>query len=203
MHLLALLLAAGVTVHIARARRIRPPLAIAMVALVAYWLTLMFGRGWEGEPYASHYVYIGAVLVVLVALELFAGRRVPLPVARALAGLACLAAIANTVVLLHFGGKRREDAGVVRAQVGALELARAAVPARFKVNDDDEQAPSLYAGPYFTGTRRLGSSPAPDVADIAGAPEYARAAADALLVRALRAGPAAGEPAADPAAPRQ
>jgi hypothetical protein len=154
----------------------------------------MVGRGWEGSAYASHYVYIGAVLLVLVGAELFAGLRAPARVARTVTAIACIAATANTAVLVHFSAKRRHDADVVRAQVGALELARAAVPADFKINDNDDQAPSLYAGPYFRGIRALGSSPAPGPGGIAATGEDARAAADGLLVRAFGLAPRPARP---------
>jgi hypothetical protein len=189
LHLLAAGLVAGLAYDVVRRRRVTPQLAMLLVILVGWWLTLTIGRGYLRAPYSTHYLYVSVVMILVVALEVFRDRAAG-PLARRLVAAAALASTAsNAFLLVHYSGERRHDAAVVAAQVGALELARGAVRADFRVNADPEQAPSIRAGAYFRSTDALGGSPAPSPAGIARKPSFARRAADQVLIRAFRLAP--------------
>ena len=141
--------------------RVAPPLAMALAALVAYWLTLMIGKGLGGQALRlTLCVHREPSWSSSWAVELLAGHRVTVPVARAVAASPASPRLTNTVVLLHFGAKRRHDAAVVRAQVGALELARRGrAGATSRSTTTTSKRPVSTPGPYFTGTRELGIEP--------------------------------------------
>jgi hypothetical protein len=185
LHLLAVALIARLAYDTVGRRRMTPELAMALTILAGWWLTLTLGRGYLRTPYSTHYLYVSVVMILVVGLEVFRGRTVS-PLARRLVAAAALVSTASNIVLLvHYSGERRHDAAVVAAQVGALELARGAVPAGFRVNADPEQAHTIRAGAYFRGTGELGGTPAPSPSAIARAPGFARRAADQVLIRAL------------------
>ena len=119
------------------ARRVLSPLPVsprlwATVAMaLGYWLLIAVARGDLGEEYTERYLYPGALLILLVVLEL--GRGAALP-RRALP----LAAIGLALVTLVNVGTFKRQAGIVRDRshevavaVAALEVAGDRADPRF------------------------------------------------------------------------
>ena len=179
-----LLVAAGALswIHVARGGRVTPRLAGLLVAAVGFWVLVGLGRAVDGDPSASRYVYTGAVFIVLILAEVFRGTRVN-ATGIAIACLVALVAFAGNINQLgQAAGYLRGAASQVSSELGALQLARGTVGPRFLL--DRHYAPVVVAGPYFSAIDAIGSSPAYSPGRILAAPEFARLAADGVLVRA-------------------
>jgi hypothetical protein len=192
VHLLTLILAALVAlVLIAERRTLATALALPLSTLAVFWLVLTVSRGYIHAPYATQYVFVGAVLVLLVGLELAGTLGLPRPLRFLLGAGLCVSVVLNAVVLVHHANTRRDDSSIVRAEVGALELVRGSVPPDFRPDPVVDRAPSIVAGPLLAAFDRLGSSPGADSAEIARSPDRVRAEANRVLVAAGR-GPIGG-----------
>jgi hypothetical protein len=86
--------------------------------------------------------------------------------------------------VLHYGAERRHDATVLRAELGAMEMARDQVPRTFHPDRSRHRAVTIVAYAYFAAIDHIGSSPAPSPAELRRMPAYARAAAREVLRRA-------------------
>jgi hypothetical protein len=185
LHLLTVALFAGLAYQLAARRRaLTPTLVLVLTSLLGYWLVLSATRGYTGFGYTSRYHYIGPLLLVVLGAEYLRPTRIPSRWVAAVLGAGLLAAAANTAVLLHHAAERRHDATVLRAELGALEIARDRVPPTFHPDHDRRRAVTIVALSYFRAIDRIGSSPAPSPAELEHMPGYARAAADAVLRRA-------------------
>ena len=182
VHLLTLVTLAVLAIAAIRTRS--PRAALPLGALAVFWVVLTLSRGYQHAPYSTQYVFVGAVLVLLACLELADGLQIPRPVARAVAAGLCVSAVINALVLVHHADLRRRDSAIVRAEIGALVLARDTVPQDFKPDADPVRAPSVVTGPLLAAIDRFGESPGFDAAGIAAASEPARAAADRVLAEA-------------------
>ncbi len=188
-----LLIAGGVLTlrRLMRGGALRPRMVAVLIAAGAFWLLVALGRAQLGEPTAPRYIYTGAILIVLILAEAWRGAR-PGPWPLAVAAVAILVSLAGNIRVLNQAAQfLRQSSRVSRAEFGALELTRGFVSPAFVV--DAHYMPGVIAGPYFTATRRLGSSPADAPAQVAREGPAAAIAADQLLVHAgelqLRASP--------------
>jgi hypothetical protein len=127
-------------------------------------------------------VYAGALLVLLLGLELARGVAVSRRAAPFAVAALALVLAANLADLRAAARDLRAHAAQTRAQLGALELARPAVPAAHVVPLPGYPLLVVRAGAYFAAARDLGS-PADTPAQLAVGPEPARSAADAELLR--------------------
>lgn len=176
-------------------RRCSPIRVFALLATVAaFWLLTGLVRWWISTPYDSRYLYVGALFVLLLAVELTAGSRVAWPARIAIGVLGLAALISNVGNLRTAAGFLRSQAQLTRAQVGSLDIARQIVPPSFGTGPFG----IINAGQYFSAERAIGS-PAATPAQIATFGEPAREAADAELagihgvrLRPLTAPPALG-----------
>ena len=159
-----------------------PRLVTLVVILGAYWLFVAYSRAALGQPYASRYVYSGAVLLALIIAESCRGVRLSAP-ALAVAGVVGTLALIGGVNAFD-GGEDYLHAGsqTVSAELGALQLARGVVAPGFVL--DPRWAPQVIAGPYFAAVRAIGSTSAWTPAQIRRAPQSVRAAAVGVLTRA-------------------
>jgi hypothetical protein len=173
---------------VARGRR-TPRLAMLIVTLGCYWGLLSISRAYTGFAYTSRYIYPAAFLLVLLAFELGARGR---PSGRALAVLAVLGTAAG-VMNAHWLRKdarfMRADARMTTAQLGALEIVGRRVDPTFVI--DKRRTAAVPPLLYFDALRRLRASPGDSPRELLAAPEYARRAADDVLVRANRIRPIA------------
>jgi hypothetical protein len=173
---------------IAVRRRFTPGAAMAVVALGSYWVLLAVSRG-DSATFISRYIYPGVVLIVLLASELAPPGRPRRGTLTAFAAVAVAAGALNLNWLLHDARDYRREATILRAELSALEIARPEANAQYPL--DPPRTAGLTAGLYFAAIDRLGSSPAADPAELATEPEYARLAADDVLLQASGVAPAA------------
>ena len=162
-----------------------PRRAITVSAMAAsFWLLTAVQRADESSPDSSRYLYVGAVLCVLLAAELSRGVRFSVLAVACLSGLVALAGLANLGDLRDASRLLREQAAIARADLTALELARATVPAdHVAVAFPGYPFLQIRADTYFDAARELGS-PAFTPAELTGTSEAARAAADRELTAA-------------------
>lgn len=166
------------------------PLWPALGVSAAFWLAAAVNDAPGRSPLASRYVYIGAVLLLLIAANLLRRTRIS---ARGLAvagALAALAIASNVVVLLEGRDRLRRESELTRADLGAIEIARDTVPSSFWLEPALAGTPTLVnvaAGPYLELVVKHGS-PAYDAAALARAPDFARNQADVVLGAALPIG---------------
>lgn len=169
-----------------RMGRVPRGLWIALALAAAFWvlagLNVKPGRG----PTESRYLLPGAIFVLMIAAELLRGVRVPRG-AIAVAYVAGAAVIAtNAYVLRDAYTAYRNTSDLIEADLGALEIARDRISTPFFLDPDvagTAYVPVSSSG-YFSAADAFGS-PADSQAEIAAAPEPARAAADRVLARAL------------------
>jgi hypothetical protein len=168
--------------RVARARPLSPRLLGLLAMALAFWTLTALNRATISPPYANRYLYVGALLTVLVAVELARGAR-PQPVAGAVLAAAALAAVVANVGVLRDGARYlRGDAQTTKADLGAVEVARALAKPDYVIRALPG-VPLLYvtAGGYFATERDIGS-PAASPAAIARSSEPARMAADTELI---------------------
>jgi hypothetical protein len=186
-------LAAGLLVwRIARLGKISGRLAMLLAGAIGFWALTAVSRAGVSAggvaiapPQSSRYVYVGALFIVLIAVELLRGvapNRVAIGVITALVAIAVLA---NLGAFRDAARSLRERSAVRAANLGAIEIARDTVDPGF------ETAPYVRAGPYLAAAAADGS-PALTSAQIAAASEEARASADNVLARAHEIGLAPG-----------
>jgi hypothetical protein len=166
-------------------RPISARLLALLAAAVAYWGLLGAFRAQLVPPSESRYVYGGAVLILLVAVELADGIRVFR--AQALVLLACgviFAAVGNYASLRSGSLSLQDSATHIRAELGALEVAGTSVDPNYV--PDQARTQGVRAGRYLAVVRAHGS-PSDSATEIARQPEGIRQEADAVLARALGA----------------
>jgi hypothetical protein len=170
---------------------------IRVLALLAtgatFWLLSGLQRVGVSSPDASRYLYVGGLIVLLLAVELLRGVTVS-------RGLAAAAALATVLVVVSNSGDMRAGARYLRAQalisradLGALELSRADIPAGYAAaRFPGVPFVTLGAKAYLAAARDFGS-PAFNSQQIATVPnEQARLAADIELANIQGTTPRAG-----------
>jgi hypothetical protein len=95
--------------------------------LLAFWVLTAFGRSTLSGPLVSRYLYVDAVLVLLLAAELARGVVVRWKTGTVLAVITAAAVAANVGVLRDAAGFLRSEAPQARADLAALNLSRAYV----------------------------------------------------------------------------
>lgn len=166
--------------RLARRPALSARLAGLLVAAIALWAVIGVARSTISIPEESRYLYLGAVLIVLIAVELLRGVTIT-PRASALAAAVVGVCVITGLTFLHIGSTRlRTTSATVTAELGALEVAAAYAPPEYR--PDPVKAPPVYAGLYLHTVRSIGSSPADTPAEITAAESYARAAADTVLM---------------------
>jgi hypothetical protein len=160
---------------------VSPRLAGLLATGIALWVITAAARSTISTPESSRYIYLGAVVIVLVGVELL--RGVPItPRAIGLATVLILfSVITGLTVMRNSAIGRRENAEAITAELGALELAAAHAPADYEL--DPKEALGLLAGPYLHTVRAIGSTPADTPTQITKSEPAARADADAVLVQ--------------------
>jgi hypothetical protein len=179
-HPLALLAVALLLWRLARPVSVSPRLAGLIAAGVSLWVVTALTRSTISPAETSRYTYLGAVVIVLVGVELLRGVRVSHR-ATALAGVMVLYFAVTGLTVLHAGAAGlRTTSKKVAAELGALELAAAHAPPIYR--PDPQLAPNVVAGLYLHTVRSIGSSPADTPAQITAADPTAQVAADGVLL---------------------
>jgi hypothetical protein len=170
--------------YVLRGRSLSLRLLALLAAAAAYWGLAAVFRAHVNPPTDSRYLYLGAILVLLLAVEL-----IP-PVVSTGRLLVVLAVVVGAAAIANFGSLRsgsaylQEWSRYVRAELGALELAGPGTRSDFA--PDPVRAPDITAGRYFEAVEQYGS-PASTPEEIASAGEPERQAADSVLTQALGA----------------
>ncbi len=177
---LALLGLLAVLFHLARRRTVSARLVGLLAAASALWTVTAVARSTYGAPESSRYIYLGAVLIVLVGVELLRGVTIT-PLMSVIATLVIAVCAFAGLTLLRAGAVGlRETSKTVTAELGALEIAAAYAPPEYR--PDWINAPPVYAGPYLRTVHSIGSSPADTPAEILASEPPVRAAADTVLM---------------------
>jgi hypothetical protein len=189
---LALVAAALLVWRVGRLGKVSGRLAMLLAGGFAFWALTAVSRAGVSAggvalapPYASRYIYVGALFIVLIASELLRGAAVSRLATAVLAALLAAALVANLGAFRDSARYLRERSTIRAANLGAVEIARDSVDPRFQT------APYVYAGPFLAAAATDGS-PALSAEQIAAAPEEARASADNVLVRIHEVGLVSG-----------
>jgi hypothetical protein len=175
------LLVAAIGLALWRLGRLRalPPRVVSLLVIgLSFWSFTAITRGFISAPYTSRYLYVGGLVVLLLAAELARGIAIPLRIQMVLAVVAMAIAVVNLGAFRDAARDLRFQAQITRAQVTALDIGRPIVKQGFVVN-------SFYgidAGSYFSAEAAMGT-PAVSPAELATGPEYQRKEADLQLVR--------------------
>jgi hypothetical protein len=185
---LAVLAVVGLLLMLARYAQIPPRVLGLLAIMVAFWVLTGLRRAMLQEPDASRYLYVGALFVVLLVVELARGVSLTRRVALLIVVVAGAAVLSNAGTVRDGGRYLRDRAGVARANLAALELSRDDVGPRY-IARGFPGYPFIYllAGRYFEAADDWGT-PAFSPAELASAPEDARMNADGELVRIHRIG---------------
>ena len=191
---LAGLVAAGLRL---RRGRIGPELWVFAAILLAFWVSIGLSAGPGREPTTSRYLFPGAVMLGLVAVEAARGMRPRRWAVPALLGVVALSVAVNVV---HTQEARRfllAYTDNVRPTLAMLELAGESGTPTFQPGVDAPGASPRHVGVsasgYLFGVAKWGSLAAP-LAEVRSAPPVVRRRADAVLARSLELGlvPASG-----------
>lgn len=147
-----------------------------LAAAASFWFLTGLTRWFISSPYESRYLYVGAVFVLLLMVELAAGLRIGWIAKGLVAAVALVALITNIGDLRTGADFLRSQAQVTRAQLGALNMSRSIVQPGFGTGPFG----IIQAGQYFATERAIGS-PAAGPTEIVSFAEPAREAADAAL----------------------
>ena len=204
--LLVLLVTVAVGWLIVSPSRRQPWILVALAVGLTFWFLTGANAGLGRPPNASRYQYVGAVALVMIAAELGAGWRPGWRGVLAVFAVAGAAALGNLSTLHQAYKSLAGLTPIVRGSLGGLEIAaRTANPDLLltEENSNFNYFAQLRAGPYLSAAEKFGS-PAYSEAELAGAPENARVAADKVLNAALPISllPGARRPPAGAAAPR-
>jgi hypothetical protein len=173
--------------------------ALATMAL-AFWIGTALDRAFFGGPYAGRYIYVGAILMLLLVAELARGVSVGLRAGALLAAAVAAAAVSNVGAFRDAARDLRARTLLIRAEVGTLDITRHIVKPGYV--SEGFLFDEVVAGPYLSAEKALGT-PAASPAEIAAMPADVRKAADSQLIRihevSLRGSTAGLRPGARPA----
>lgn len=172
---------------------------------VAYWVLIALGGR---APDSSRYIFVGTLLVFLVAADALAGARLPTVVVLAALAVVALAIPPNVAKLYDGRGPQLNDATTSRVEYAMLDLVRGPIPPDYAPGKDKRVTDiggsvftPLEAGDYLEAAERFGPLGMP-LDELRGESQERREIADASLVGALglelEPSPAPAEPAACP-----
>jgi hypothetical protein len=179
---LAILAALGLALWCASGRPFTPRALALLAAAAAYWGLGGLFRAQLNMPDQSRYLYFGAILILLLGVELLSGVQLSIRAVALLGVLALLFSISNFGPLQDGARGLQATAGLLSPRLGALELAGSTTDPAYRPSPD--LAPDITAGAYFDTVAELGS-PADRPQEIAGRLDPERQGADAVLVEAL------------------
>jgi hypothetical protein len=168
-------------------RRPSPRLLATAVTLVGFWSLTALNASPLGLPTVGRYQYVGIVMMGLVVAELLKGVRVGRWATIAVLLVSVAATLNNFTRLRDAANGLAGIAQRERGGLAALELARDRVNPGLVLtpeNSDMDYLGLVDAGSYLSAVDAYGS-PAYTPAELGGAPEVARVAADKVSGAAL------------------
>jgi hypothetical protein len=168
---------------------VSPRMLALTTTLVTFWLATAISRAYLGNPYASRYIYLGALFGLLLAIELAQGLSLRWPVSAVLAVVA-LAAIASNVGILRTQASLLRDYGqATTADLGALEISRGLIPPGYIAHGlPGYPLVTVPARQFLALTHTLGN-PAAGVGTIESDDEPTRVDVDGELIAIQRLAP--------------
>ena len=165
-----------------------PPRVITLASMaVGFWVLTGIGRAYlrvgplvfseTGDQ--SRYLYVSAILILLLAVELARGRRPSLASGTLITVVAAAAILSNITPLRDGAAFLRDQGALTRTEVGTLDIARPIVNPNFLSNGFVFNL--VTAGGWFAAERDLGDPAFSAAADICAArehPQRRRRAAD-------------------------
>jgi hypothetical protein len=183
--LLAVALLAA-ALRVARLRTLEPRAAALAAVALSFWLITALTRAVFANPYSSRYLYVSALFLLLLAVELLRGVPIRSWLQGLVAVLALGAIVSNLGALRDAARQLRDNAITTDADLGAVEIARPLVPSGYLLTGlPGVPFVQVYAGQYFAAERSVGT-PAATGQQIAADPEPARETADTELIRIHR-----------------
>jgi hypothetical protein len=182
-HILFVCLAALAIWRIRQLGGISRGLLTALTVGGAFWFLAAFNATTALRlPTNGRYVYPGAVFVLLIASELLRGVRVDKRVL-AVAAAVTAAAVVSGIFLLHDGYVlRKNNSGVARARLAALDIARPSLSPQQEV--PLEVYTQVPAGSYYSAVDAFGS-PGYTESQLARSSDEKRVAADVMFESVL------------------
>jgi hypothetical protein len=179
---LCVLAGIALAVKAARATPFSPRSIGLLAAATTYWGLMALFRAHLNAPADSRYLYVGAILIVLLAVELMPSIQLSRGVLAAAAVVVAGIAV-SSFSLLHDGSRFLQSwSRFVRAELAALEIAGPTTDPGYR--PDEFRAPGITAGPYFAAVSDWGS-PAFAPEEVERLAEDERQDADVVLVEAL------------------
>ncbi|MDQ6841711.1 MAG: hypothetical protein M3025_04720 [Actinomycetota bacterium] len=190
---LVVLAAVGVLWRLRRLERVPPRVLTLLTMVFAFWVLTAIGRAYvavgsivltaTGDE--SRYLYVGAVFLVLLVVELARGYSLSLSLYIGVGVLVVAASVSNIGTLRDGARLLQTQAQLTEAELAALDLSRPVVKPSYISNGFIFGI--VTAGAWFSAEKSLGSS-APTPAEIAALPDYARRAADSQLIKIQQLG---------------
>ncbi|MGI8862914.1 MAG: hypothetical protein ACR2JH_00705 [Solirubrobacteraceae bacterium] len=186
------LLVLGLVAMVWRLRVLRsiPPRVVTLSAtLLAFWLITGLGRAYvtagplvlTATGHESRYLYIGAVFLVLLVVELAPGRASGAPAVAAIVGILAAAAILSNLGPLQDGAALlRNTAQITEEGLATMNISRNIVAPGYASSSFIFGI--VTAGPWFAAERALGA-PVLSAAQLARQPDFARQSADSQLLQ--------------------
>jgi hypothetical protein len=173
---------AVLAIRLLRLGRVPARVAGLMTMVVSFWLLTALNRAEFAAPYASRYLYVDALLAVLLAVELARGARVGWTATVLVAVVLGAAIVSNIGALRDAARLLRGQGQVTAADLGALEIGRALVPPGYIATGIPGYPFVIVpAASYFSLARSLGT-PAASPTQITKYAENARVTADGELI---------------------
>ena len=186
----ALLAVAGAALLAVRlaTRRGTPWTWAYLVTTLAFWGGIALSEGPERTTTTPRYMLFGAIMIVLLAAEVFRDRELSPRTLRATAAVAALCLAGNLALLIYVFPGFTDDARDVKAQLGSVEIGGDAVDPGFRVRDLGSPASEFIPSPA-SALDRFGADVGllgDGVDGLRDQSEEVRRGADFVLVRALR-----------------
>jgi hypothetical protein len=198
------LAALGITALVWRIARGGVPrtLWVFLAVAVSYWILIALG-GRAAD--SSRYIFVGTLLVFLVAADALAGARLPAVAVLAALGVVAFAIPPNVAKLYDGRGPQLNDATTSRVEYAMLDLVRGPIPPDYAPGKDERVTDlggsvftPLEAGDYLEAADRFGHIGMP-LDELREQSLERREIADASLIGALGLRLHASSPPADPA----
>ena len=158
-----------------------------LTTLLAFWAGIGLAEGDGREPDTPRYLFFGAIMIVLLAAELFRDRPLSIRVRRSLIAVAAVCLAGNLSLLLRTASDYERDAIDVRTQLGALRASGGPFVSNLRVADlgspasDQIIAMEAAIAEFEDTVGPLGFS----AGEIAEQTDDARHGADFVLIRGL------------------
>ncbi len=177
---LLVLMVVAVVWQVARATpQVTPRLLGLVVVAVTFWGLTGAARSVGIAATESRYITLGAVMLILVAVELLRGTRLTRTALVVGAAFVLVAGLASVPWARDYSRGVRAATGEMDAELGALTLVGSSAPAAYR--PDPALAPQLTAGRFLDAVRDLGSNPSDTAAQLPGDFNEERQRADRVL----------------------